>query len=280
MVEAGPGAQVRSRRSTPRAGRSALPWLDVAADFSVVLDELNTTLKSIEAVLRVDDMRSEIADLEQQAAAPDLWNDVEAAQAITSKLSYLQGDLRRVEELRSRLDDVALHARDGRGGGRRGHHRRDRAGADQHPHGDRRARGAHPALRRVRLPRGAGDHPLGGRWRGRRRLGRDAHAHVPALGRAAQVPDRGLRRQLRGGGRHQVGHLRRQGALRLRHALGRAGHPPAGAHLAVRQPGPPADLVRRRRGAARSSSRPTTSRSRRTRSGSTSSGRRAPAGRA
>ena len=49
----------------------------MAADFSVVLDELNTTLKSIEAVLRIDDMRSEIADLEQQAAAPDLWNDVE-----------------------------------------------------------------------------------------------------------------------------------------------------------------------------------------------------------
>ena len=80
----------------------------MAADFSVVLDELNTTLKSIEAVLRIDDMRNEIADLEQQAAAPDLWNDVDAAQAITSKLSYLQGDLRRVEELRSRLDDVAL----------------------------------------------------------------------------------------------------------------------------------------------------------------------------
>jgi peptide chain release factor 2 len=91
---------------TPRPG--ALPWVAVAADFSVVLDELNTTLKSIEAVLRIDDMRSEIADLEQQAAAPDLWNDVEAAQALTSRLSYLQGDLRRVEELRSRLDDVAL----------------------------------------------------------------------------------------------------------------------------------------------------------------------------
>jgi peptide chain release factor 2 len=87
---------------------SALPWQDVAADFSVVLGELNTTLESIEAVLRVDDMRSEIADLEQQAAAPDLWNDVEAAQALTSRLSYLQGTLRRVEELRGRLDDVGL----------------------------------------------------------------------------------------------------------------------------------------------------------------------------
>jgi peptide chain release factor 2 len=92
----------------PTPAKGALLWLDVAADFSVVLDDLNMTLESIEAVLNVDDMRSEIADLEQQAAAPDLWNDVEAAQAITSKLSYLQGDLRRVEELRGRLDDVAL----------------------------------------------------------------------------------------------------------------------------------------------------------------------------
>jgi peptide chain release factor 2 len=80
----------------------------VAADFSVVWDELDTTLKSIEAVMRVDDLRREVADLEEKAAAPDLWNDVEAAQALTSQLSYLQGDLRRVEELRSRLDDVRL----------------------------------------------------------------------------------------------------------------------------------------------------------------------------
>ncbi len=92
----------------PTRPRSPLPWVDVAADFSVVLDELNTTLESIEAVLDVDDLRQEIADLEQQATAPDLWNDVEAAQALTSRLSFLQGTLRRVEELRSRLDDVAL----------------------------------------------------------------------------------------------------------------------------------------------------------------------------
>jgi peptide chain release factor 2 len=80
----------------------------VAADFSVVLDELDTTLKSIEAVLDLDRLRREVAELEEQAAAPDLWNDVEAAQALTSRLSYLQGDLRRVEELRSRLDDVGV----------------------------------------------------------------------------------------------------------------------------------------------------------------------------
>jgi peptide chain release factor 2 len=80
----------------------------VADDFSTRLDELDTTLRSIEAVLDVDRMRRDAAELEEQAAAPDLWDDVERAQALTSKLSYLQGDLRRVEELRARLDDVGL----------------------------------------------------------------------------------------------------------------------------------------------------------------------------
>jgi peptide chain release factor 2 len=80
----------------------------VAADFSVVLDELDSTLKSIEAVLDVDRLRREVAELEQQASAPDLWDDVEAAQALTSRLSYKQGDLRRIEDLRRRLDDAAV----------------------------------------------------------------------------------------------------------------------------------------------------------------------------
>src|SRR3954447_3360318 len=92
----------------PTRGRSALPWVDVAADFAVVLDELDSTLKSIEAVLDVDRLRREGAALEEQAAPPPPWDDVEAAQALPSKLSYLQGDLRRVEELRRRLDDAGL----------------------------------------------------------------------------------------------------------------------------------------------------------------------------
>ncbi|MEI4270542.1 peptide chain release factor 2 [Klenkia sp. LSe6-5] len=80
----------------------------MAADFSSRLDDLNGTLGSIEAVMKLEDLRDEIRDLEQQSAAPDLWDDVEAAQKITSRLSYLHGDLRRVEELRSRIDDVGV----------------------------------------------------------------------------------------------------------------------------------------------------------------------------
>ena len=91
-------------------------------------------------------------------------------------------------------------------------------------------------------------------------------------------PHRGLRHLLRRGGRHQVGDVPGQGAVRLRHAVGRAGHAPAGADLPVRQPGPPADLVRRRRGAAGRRDQPTTSRSTRRTCGSTSTARPGPGG--
>jgi peptide chain release factor 2 len=63
---------------------------------------------SIEAVLDLDTMRADIAVLEEQAAAPSLWEDPESAQKITSKLSYLQGQLRRAEELRGRIDDLEI----------------------------------------------------------------------------------------------------------------------------------------------------------------------------
>lgn len=63
---------------------------------------------SIEAVLDLDKLRAEIAVLEEQAAAPSLWDDPEAAQKITSKLSHLQAEVRKTENLRSRIDDLAV----------------------------------------------------------------------------------------------------------------------------------------------------------------------------
>src|SRR3954467_6175397 len=78
----------------------------MAADPSEEFKELDATLTGIEGVLDVDGMRRRVDDLEQQAADPELWNDQARAQALTSKLSYLRGDLTRVEGLRSRIDDV------------------------------------------------------------------------------------------------------------------------------------------------------------------------------
>jgi peptide chain release factor 2 len=78
--------------------------VDVAAD----LKELNATMASIEAVVDLPKLRAELADLEQQASAPDLWNDLEHAQQVTSRLSYVQGEIRRVSDLRRRLDDAGV----------------------------------------------------------------------------------------------------------------------------------------------------------------------------
>jgi peptide chain release factor 2 len=75
-------------------------------DVPAELKELSATLASIEAVVDVAALRREVADLEQQASAPDLWNDSENAQQVTSRLSYAQGEIRRVEELRRRVDDA------------------------------------------------------------------------------------------------------------------------------------------------------------------------------
>ena len=78
------------------------------ADFAAEHKDLDATLSSVEAVLDVPRLRRELADLNEQAAAPDLWDDQEKAQRVTSRLSYVQGDLRRVEDLRRRVDDIAV----------------------------------------------------------------------------------------------------------------------------------------------------------------------------
>ena len=72
------------------------------------IEQLQTTLGSIETVLDLPRLRSEVADLEDQAAAPNLWDDPDAAQKVTSRLSSVQGLLKRVAGLRTRVDDVAL----------------------------------------------------------------------------------------------------------------------------------------------------------------------------
>ncbi|GAB3703470.1 peptide chain release factor 2 [Mariniluteicoccus flavus] len=80
----------------------------MAVDFSTDIADLERALASIEAVLDPDAKRREIADLGEQVAAPDLWDDQENAQKITSRLSHLQGEVERLESLRGRLDDLGV----------------------------------------------------------------------------------------------------------------------------------------------------------------------------
>jgi peptide chain release factor 2 len=69
---------------------------------------LDTTLTTVERVLDVDGLRARIEKLEQDASDPNLWDDQARAQKVTSDLSHTQSELRRVEELRQRLDDLPV----------------------------------------------------------------------------------------------------------------------------------------------------------------------------
>lgn len=77
-------------------------------DLQSTIAELTKSLSSVEAVVDLDAKRADIADLEAQVSAPNLWDDTDNAQKVTSRLSALQGEVERVTGLRQRLDDVEV----------------------------------------------------------------------------------------------------------------------------------------------------------------------------
>ncbi len=78
----------------------------VATDFAYEIQDLRGTLDSIRAVTDEDALRARIAELSEQAAQPDLWDDQDAAQAVTSQLSHAQSELERIRSLLARIDDL------------------------------------------------------------------------------------------------------------------------------------------------------------------------------
>ncbi len=79
-----------------------------AADLQAELAVLDRTLTSIEAVLDPVGKRAQIAELQEAVAAPDLWDDQDNAQVVTSRLSRLQAEVDRIVALRSRVDDLGV----------------------------------------------------------------------------------------------------------------------------------------------------------------------------
>ena len=77
-------------------------------DFSAEIKELRAIFASIAAVSDIEGIERAIEDLSAQATAPDLWDDVEHAQKVTSALSYKQAELNRLRSLSSRIDDVEV----------------------------------------------------------------------------------------------------------------------------------------------------------------------------
>jgi len=86
---------------------SALVWtvmleLDLTAD----IEALRSTFADIKSVVDVDELAADIARLSEEAGAPDLWDDVDKAQKVTSSLSHRQAQLKRITDIERRLDDL------------------------------------------------------------------------------------------------------------------------------------------------------------------------------
>jgi peptide chain release factor 2 len=78
----------------------------VAVDFPEEIRNLRATMDSVREVTNLDALRSQISDLEKQASAPDLWDDQERAQQVTSALSRANAELERVVGMDQRIEDL------------------------------------------------------------------------------------------------------------------------------------------------------------------------------
>jgi peptide chain release factor 2 len=77
-------------------------------DFPAEIRALRATYSSIENVTDVEALKAEIAELSEQAGAPDLWDDPASAQVITSRLSHRQSEVERLSKLAARIDDLEV----------------------------------------------------------------------------------------------------------------------------------------------------------------------------
>ncbi|MCJ0701204.1 peptide chain release factor 2 [Frigoribacterium faeni] len=80
----------------------------IALDFSEQIAALRATFEDIRAVIGQDRLVAEIAELSEKASAPDLWDDTENAQKVTSALSHRQAELEKLETTEQRLDDLGV----------------------------------------------------------------------------------------------------------------------------------------------------------------------------
>ena len=79
-----------------------------ARDYADEVNKLRVTLSAIEQVIDVPKLAEEFTKLEAEASTPNLWDDPEKAQVVTSKLSRVQSTINKVTGIRRRLEDVPL----------------------------------------------------------------------------------------------------------------------------------------------------------------------------
>ena len=80
----------------------------MAREYDLEIAAIGATLLSIEKVLDLPKLAAESVELEAAAGVPNLWDDPEAAQKITSKLSRVQSTIARLTGLRRRVEELPI----------------------------------------------------------------------------------------------------------------------------------------------------------------------------
>ncbi|MDY5153344.1 peptide chain release factor 2 [Actinobaculum suis] len=78
----------------------------MASEYAESIEKLRAVLTQVEAVTDPAKLREQIAQLTRESSAPDLWDDPEHAQAVTSRLSHVQGELAKLTAMENRIDDI------------------------------------------------------------------------------------------------------------------------------------------------------------------------------
>ncbi|MSW01420.1 MAG: peptide chain release factor 2, partial [Actinobacteria bacterium] len=79
-----------------------------AREFDLEIAAIDATLVSIEKVLDLPKLHKQSIELEEQAGVPNLWDDPESAQKITSRLSRVQSEITKLESLRRRVEELPI----------------------------------------------------------------------------------------------------------------------------------------------------------------------------
>jgi peptide chain release factor 2 len=77
-------------------------------DHSDALASYRSKLAEVESYLDIDNLRARLAELQLQAAEPGLWDDPAAAQRVTKELSAVEDDVRVVDAVEGRLEDLEV----------------------------------------------------------------------------------------------------------------------------------------------------------------------------
>lgn len=78
----------------------------MARDYRSDIDNLRRTFTQIASVKNPEEIKSTIDTLTEQSLAPDLWDDPTKAQALTSKLSYAQAELKKLRDAQGQIEDL------------------------------------------------------------------------------------------------------------------------------------------------------------------------------